>query len=112
MSPDIAYNTFPFPELTATAKERIRDATDQVLVTRSLYPDSSLADLYDPLAMPEPLVRAHDDLDRVVTSTYGTRRRLESDPERLSLLFSRYEELQAPMLISAAVVHPRGRARR
>ena len=109
MSPDIAYNAFPFPELTDSAEGRIADAIDQVLSTRSLFPGSSLADLYDPLAMPESLVRAHDELDRVVASAYGTRRRLASDADRLSLLFERYEQSTAPLLAAASTRTHRSR---
>ncbi|MHB2029336.1 MAG: type IIL restriction-modification enzyme MmeI, partial [Acidimicrobiales bacterium] len=78
---------------------------------RSLFQEASLADLYDPLSMPEPLVRAHDELDRVVASAYGTRRRLDSDPDRLSLLFERYEQLASPLL-AAAEAGARRRSRR
>lgn len=101
MSPDIAYNAFPFPELTAASRDRIGAAADQVLAARSLFPEASLADLYDPLSMPEPLVRTHDELDRAVAAAYRTRRRIDSDPDRLSLLFERYEQLASPLLAAA-----------
>ncbi|MBW4079589.1 MAG: class I SAM-dependent DNA methyltransferase [Acidobacteria bacterium] len=110
MSPDIAYNAFPFPDLTDDVKSHLTRAADAILAARNSFPTASLADLYDPLAMPEVLSRAHDELDRVVAACYGSRRRLEADADRLTLLFERYEKLTSPLL-SADVEKPQ-RARR
>ena len=71
-----------------------------MLDVRNEFGEHSLADLYDPLAMPPKLVKAHDDLDRAVDSMFAPRRRnkFESDADRLSLLFERYEALTSPLL--------------
>lgn len=60
-----------------------RSACEGVLDARALYPDSSLADLYDPLAMPRELVDAHHKLDRAVDRLYQ-RKPFESDADRVS----------------------------
>lgn len=65
MAPDLAYNTFPFPERTATGEQRVVQA---VLDARAAHPGSSLADLYDPLGMPQDVLPAHRALDRSWTS--------------------------------------------
>jgi hypothetical protein len=56
------------------------------------YPDSSLADLYDPLTMPPDLTKAHQALDRAVDRLYR-KKPFASDKERLELLFERYRKL-------------------
>jgi hypothetical protein len=107
MSPDIAYNAFPFPDLTTDTKARLTVAMETVVVARDSFPKASLADLYDPLAAPEALTDAHDKLDRAVAACYSTRRRLDTDADRLGLLFERYEQLQSPLLSAAAAAKPR-----
>ena len=102
LTPDIAYNAFPFPDLTTDTKERLTGAIETVLTARDAFPSASLADLYDPLATPQTLNDAHDSLDRAVAACYSTRRRLDTDADRLSLLFERYEQLQSPLLSAAA----------
>jgi hypothetical protein len=72
-----------------------------VLDARAVHPDASLADLYDPLAMPVGLVKAHDELDRVVDSLFAPRKKFRSDADRLSVLFERYQQLTSPLLTSA-----------
>lgn len=59
---------------------------------RSSFPDSSLADLYDPSVMPAELVKAHQALDRAVDAAYG-KRRFHTDADRVRFLFERYEHL-------------------
>ena len=51
---------------------------------------SSLADLYDPLAMPPKLKKAHQELDKAVDRCYGSRN-FKSDKERIEFLFGLYE---------------------
>ncbi len=70
-SKDIVYNNFPWPNPNDKQKENISVAAQKVLEVRALYPDSSLADLYDPLTMPPELVKAHNVLDRAVMTAYG-----------------------------------------
>lgn len=94
-SKDIVYNNFPWPdEPSETKKQEIEQLAQAVLDARVLYPDSSLADLYDPLTMPQELTRAHQALDRAVDRLYR-RKPFESDKERLEMLFKRYQALTA-----------------
>ena len=59
-----------------------------MLDARALYPDCSLADLYDPLTMPAELRKAHRTLDAAVERAYG--QRFENDAERVVHLFALY----------------------
>ena len=73
----------------------IREKTAQgILDARALYPDSSLADLYDPLTMPPELRKAHAANDAAVLKAYGWPTDL-SEPEIVSRLFGMYEKLTA-----------------
>jgi hypothetical protein len=67
----IVYNNFPWPEVTEQQKQKIEQTAQGVLDARALYPDSSLADLYDPLTMPIELRRAHIANDKAVMAAYG-----------------------------------------
>jgi hypothetical protein len=97
----LVWNTFPFPALDGVSKTRLSEAAQVVLDARAVHPDASLADLYDPLAMPVGLVKAHDELDRVVDSLFAPRKKFRSDADRLSVLFERYQQLTSPLLTSA-----------
>ncbi len=67
-SKDIVYNNYPFPEnITDKQKQTVETCAQAVLDTRVKYPDSSLADLYDPLTMPPDLLKAHQKLTVCVT---------------------------------------------
>lgn len=70
-SKDIVYNNFPWPSPTDAQKARIEQTAQAILDARELYPDSSLADLYDEAAMPPELRRAHQLNDRAVMQAYG-----------------------------------------
>lgn len=70
-SKDIVYNNFPWSEPTEQQKARIEQTAQTILDARALYPDSSLADLYDDLTMPPELRKAHHDNDRAVMDAYG-----------------------------------------
>ena len=67
----IVYNNFPWPTPTEEQKVKIEQTAQAILDARALYPDSSLADLYDELTMPVELRRAHQDNDRAVMAAYG-----------------------------------------
>ncbi len=67
----IVYNTFPWPTPTDAQKAKIEQTAQAILDARALYPDSSLADLYDEVAMPLELRKAHQDNDRAVMQAYG-----------------------------------------
>ena len=69
-SPSV-YNNFPWPTPTAEQKAQIEKTAQAILDARALYPDSSLADLYDPLTMPPELRKAHQANDRAVMQAYG-----------------------------------------
>ena len=70
-SKDIVYNNFPWPSPTADQKAKIEQTAQAILDARNLYPDSSLADLYDEVTMPPELRKAHQDNDRAVMAAYG-----------------------------------------
>lgn len=70
-SKDVVYNNFPWPTPTEEQKAKIEQTAQAILDARALYPDSSLADLYDELTMPVELRKAHQDNDRAVMQAYG-----------------------------------------
>lgn len=63
------------------------------LDARAQFPDSSLADLYDPLAMPPALAKAHSNLDKAVDKLY-CKEFFATDADRIALLFEKYQETQ------------------
>lgn len=67
----IVYNNFPWPSPTAEQRAKIEQTAQGILNARALYPDSSLADLYDPLTMPPELRKAHQLNDKAVMQAYG-----------------------------------------
>ena len=75
-------------------------AARNVLDARKKFPGSTLADLYDPLAMPAELVKAHVELDRAVDLCYRPQP-FQSDRQRVEYLFGLYEKLTAPLLPAA-----------
>jgi hypothetical protein len=94
-SKDIVYNNFPWPEgVTDTQCANIEALAQAVLDARERYPDSTLADLYDPLTMPPDLTKAHHTLDRAVDRLYR-KKPFATDKDRLELLFKRYQQLTA-----------------
>jgi len=94
----IVYNNYPFPETANDKqKQKVETAAQSVLDTRAKYPDSSLADLYDPLTMPPDLVKAHQNLDKAVDLCYRPQP-FVSELNRIEYLFSLYEALSAPLL--------------
>ena len=68
---NVVYNNFPWPTPTEQQKAKIEQTAKAILDARALYPDSSLADLYDDLTMPPELRKAHQDNDRAVMDAYG-----------------------------------------
>ncbi|MDR1829671.1 MAG: hypothetical protein LBQ76_02770, partial [Candidatus Fibromonas sp.] len=70
-SKDIVYNNFPWPNATDVQKAMIEKLAQGVLDARAKFPESSLADLYDPLSMPPELLKAHRELDKAVMKLYG-----------------------------------------
>ena len=70
-SKDVVYNNFPWPEPTEAQRQKIEHTAQAILDARALYPDSSLADLYDEVTMSVELRRAHQANDRAVMEAYG-----------------------------------------
>ena len=89
----VVYNTFPLPPVSEKDLERLTPYADAVLAARDNHPNATLADLYDPDAMPPDLRRAHSALDRAVDRLYR-RARFASERERVEHLFALYEQLQ------------------
>jgi hypothetical protein len=93
---EITYNNYPWPDIDDAARAAIEAAAQGVLAAREAHPEASLADLYGPISMPADLTKAHQDLDKAVLTAYGLKASA-TDAEVLSMLFTRYEELVAPM---------------
>lgn len=88
-SAQICYNTFPFPKLSKQVCSQLEAAAEEVLLCRADYVGKTLAELYDPKTMPEPLRQAHAEVDRLVDACYRSIG-FASDEERLAELFRRY----------------------
>ena len=89
----LVYNTFPWPTPTDKQKAKIEKTAQAILDARALYPDSSLADLYDPLTMPKELLKAHQDNDRAVMEAYGLPVNGTTESDAVAHLFKMYEKL-------------------
>ena len=96
----LVYNTFPLPLLTDADKTRLDALAQKVLDARALSLSSSLADLYDRLAMPPALRKAHSTLDTAVEKLYRPQPFVD-DRERATHLLTRYEAMTAPLLALA-----------
>ncbi|MCL1909263.1 MAG: hypothetical protein FWG12_07880, partial [Holophagaceae bacterium] len=86
------YNNFPWPETTDKQKAEIERLAQGILDARALFPQSSLADLYDPLTMPPELRKAHNALDKAVMKLYGFGKDM-TEPEIVAELMERYQAL-------------------
>ena len=91
----IVWNTLPLPEVSDKQRAAIIAAGQSVLEVRAEQPGVSLADMYNPLAMAPSLLKAHRALDRAVDRAFGARKALETNEERLAILFKRYQEMTA-----------------
>ena len=92
-SKDIVYNNFPWPSPTLEQKAKIERTAQGILDARALYPDSSLADLYDELTMPSELRRAHQDNDRTVMNAYGFDIKTTTESSCVAELMRMYQKL-------------------
>ena len=87
------YNNFPWPDKASDAqKSKIEQTAQAILDARALYPDSSLADLYDEMAMPPELRKAHRANDAAVLEAYGFPKDA-SESDIVASLFKMYQEL-------------------
>jgi hypothetical protein len=94
----IVYNNYPWPkEPSEKNKKAVEAKAQNVLDVRAEFPDSSLADLYDPLTMPPKLVKAHQALDKAVDLCYRPQA-FASDQARIEYLFGLYNEYTAPLI--------------
>jgi len=91
-SKDIVYNNFPWPTPTEEQKAKIEATAQAILDARTKYPDSSLSDLYDEVAMPPELRRAHQENDRAVMAAYGFSTKM-TESECVAKLFELYQKL-------------------
>jgi hypothetical protein len=112
----LVYNNFPWPQSpTQSRQDVVEDCARRVLELRMNCGDgrhgflstkkahvtpATLADLYDPIAMPAPLLRAHQALDRAVDRCYR-REPFASDRDRIEYLFALYEKLTTPLVAEA-----------
>jgi len=96
-SADMVYNNFPWPNPTEKQKEAIEKAAQDVLNTREKFPEASLADLYDPIAMPPALAKAHQKLDKAVEAAYG--RSFDDDGQLVAFLFELYQKLSGELFV-------------
>jgi hypothetical protein len=96
-SASIVYNNFPFPDNPNDKQVKaIETAAQNVLDTRLQFPNSSLADLYDPLTMPPALVKAHNELDKAVDLAYRSQQ-FTTEAKRMEFLFELYEKYTADL---------------
>ena len=91
----IVWNTLPLPEVSNKQRAAIIAAGQGVLAARAEQPGVSLADMYNPLAMSPSLLKAHRALDRAVDRAFGAKKALETNEQRLAILFKRYQEMTA-----------------
>lgn len=94
-SNELVYNNYPWPETPSEKHiKTIEEAVQKVLAVRAEFPNSSLADLYDPLTMPPALVKAHQALDKAVDLAYRPQP-FVSEAKRMEFLFDLYEKYTA-----------------
>ena len=89
----IVYNNFPWPTPTDAQKAKIKQTAQAILDARALYPDSSLADLYDEVTMPPELRKAHQNNDRAVMQAYGMSIKDTTESSCVAQLMKMYQEL-------------------
>ena len=92
-SKDVVYNNFPWPTPTDDQKAAIEKTAQAILDARALYPDCSLADLYDEVAMPPELRKAHQENDKAVMRAYGFWGKLNTESECVAELMKMYQKL-------------------
>lgn len=89
----MVYNNFPWPTPTEEQKKKIEETAQGIIDARALYPDSSLADLYDPLTMPVELQKAHAANDKAVMQTYGFDIKRTTEADCVAKLMQMYKAI-------------------
>lgn len=89
---NLVYNSFIWPNIDAEAKQRIEKTASKILEARELFPNSSLADLYDDNYMPQELRNAHQENDKAVMEAYGFDWRNMTESECVGELMKLYQE--------------------
>ncbi|MDP8208560.1 MAG: hypothetical protein P9L92_17995 [Candidatus Electryonea clarkiae] len=110
-SAKLVYNNFPWPiDSTEKQKAKVEECARRILSVRQSYLDKreTLADLYDPLAMPALLLKAHQALDRATDRCYRSAA-FHNERERIEFLFNLYEQLTSPL---APSIPPKGKRRK
>lgn len=92
-SATVVYNTFPWPKIKKEQKNKIEKTAQKILEARTLYPESSLSDLYDEIAMPVELRKTHQANDRAVMEAYGMKVGDTTESDSVAHLFKMYEKL-------------------
>lgn len=92
-STTIVYNNFPWPSPTNDQCQKIESTAQGILDARALYPDTSLADLYDPLTMPSELRKAHQANDIAVMKAYGMPIKETDEAACVAWLMRLYQEI-------------------
>ena len=92
-SNDIVYNNFPWCNPTDEQRAKIEQTAQAILDARALYPDCSLADLYDEVTMPPELRKAHQKNDRAVMQAYGFDVKTMTESSCVAELMRMYREL-------------------
>lgn len=94
-SKEVVYNNFPWPNPTEQQRAAIEQTAQAILDARALYPDASLADLYDELTMPPELRKAHQQNDRAVMAAYGFDVKTTTETSCVAELMKLYQKLTA-----------------
>ena len=97
----LGWNTFPVPPLTDVNKADLTRCAENILLAREAHFPATIADLYDPDAMPENLRRAHEANDETLERIY-IGRRFKNDTERLEKLFDLYTQMTSKPTAKAA----------
>lgn len=98
-SNEIVYNNYPWPENpTEKQVQLIEEKAQNLLDVRVSFPNSSLADLYNPLTMPPALVKAHNELDKAVDVAYS-KQNFSTEAKRMEFLFELYEKYTADLFV-------------
>lgn len=92
-SKDVVYNNFPWPTPTDAQRTKIEQTAQAILDARNLYPDCSLADLYDEVTMPPELRKAHQANDKAVMQAYGFWGKLNTETACVAELMKMYQKL-------------------